>query len=100
MAKLKLNKLPKKPNSNASLAVCERYLQKVAEIKKHNMRVAKHNAALERAHKAIRGISAAHVSPGGRASVHGVSTHRRRKTVHKNAAHKKAAHKKSARKRR
>jgi hypothetical protein len=36
MATVKLIKLPKKPKKTASIATLERYLKKVAEIKKEN----------------------------------------------------------------
>jgi hypothetical protein len=63
MATLKLLKLPKKPKANASAGVLERYIAKVNEIKKENIRRVGFNKKLEALRKKVAGIGAAYVTP-------------------------------------
>lgn len=53
MAKLKMLKLPKAPKASASVAVKERYLQRVAELKKVNAQRAALNRKSEELDKKI-----------------------------------------------
>ena len=53
MSKLKMLKLPKAPKASASVAVKERYLQRVAELKKVNAQRAALNRKSEELDKKI-----------------------------------------------
>lgn len=53
MAKLKMLKLPKAPKASASVAVKERYLQRVAELKRVNAQRAALNRKSEELDKKI-----------------------------------------------
>lgn len=56
MAKLKMKKLPSKPKASASVAVKERFLQKVSEIQKENARRVAENKKSDALSKKIAGI--------------------------------------------
>lgn len=56
MAKLKLIKYPKKPKNSASVAVKERYLERVKEIDKENSRRKAENAKSDALSKKIAQI--------------------------------------------
>jgi hypothetical protein len=55
MAKMKMLKMPKAPKASASIAVKERYLQKLAEVKKENAKRASLNKKSEELDKKIAG---------------------------------------------
>lgn len=56
MAKLKMLKLPKAPKATASVAVKERYLHRVAELKKVNAQRAALNRKSEELDKKIAAV--------------------------------------------
>jgi hypothetical protein len=59
MAKLKMQKYPKKPKQSASVAAKERYLQRCKEIDKENARRKSENKKSEDLSKKIAQISSA-----------------------------------------
>lgn len=63
MARLKYLKLPKKPKSSASVAVKQRFLEKVKAIKNANNERARINAENDKLTKQIAGISGTDVAP-------------------------------------
>lgn len=56
MAKLKMVKLPKAPKASASVVVKERWLQRVAEIRKENAKRAALNKKSEELSKKIQAV--------------------------------------------
>jgi hypothetical protein len=114
MAKLKMlklpkqPKLPKKPKRNASLAVKENFLRRVAEVKaKHSAKLKavhaenakrhKENQHSERLDTVISGINSVKVFSS---SFSARSFHKRRKkagTKHRKASHKKTTHRRKRR---
>lgn len=60
MAKIKIKKYPKKPKASASLAVKERYLEKVKEIDKENANKVAEKKKSELLSKKIASIGSAH----------------------------------------
>jgi len=61
MATLKLLKLPKKPKASASASVLERYIAKVNEIKKENIKRMALNKKTEALRKKVAGINASSI---------------------------------------
>lgn len=91
MAKRKLKKLPKKPKAGASVQTMERYLDRVAAIKKENSVINAENQRAVKLRATIASISPASVTPGKSSS----GFTRRKKSGSK----KKAAKKSGGRKR-
>ena len=56
MAKLKAKKIPKKPKARASVETMERYLKKVAEVKKENKKIEAKNKKADTLRKRISGL--------------------------------------------